>query len=154
MKKTYWNRQGKYQEWVDEISATMPDMYYTDNKYMNVFIAMSNIYYDIYNNGGCNIQDGCYKDALKYIHGFIGKFNSRTAIKDYDYLEDKANEVFEKLMEKDLSFENHGFWNNGRDSKVSMNEQSGECWTYITCGTKYNTEKEFECRKKYGFEEV
>lgn len=154
MKQIYWNQQGKYQDWVNEINKTMPDMYYTDNKYMNVFIAISNIYYDVYNNGGGNILDGCYKDALKFIQKFIGKFNSRTAIKDLDYLEDKTNEVFEKLMDKDLHFENHGFWNEWKNSKISMHKQEGEYWIYITCGTKENVEKEFERRKSYGFEVV
>lgn len=151
---TYWNGNGKYQEWVSKTSKMMPSMYYTDNRYMNVFIAMNNIYYEIYNNGGGNIMDGCYKDALSIIHGFIGKFNSRTAMKDFDYLEDKTNEVFEKLMDKDLSFENHGFWNEWRKRKISMTKQVGEDWLYITCGTEENVKKEFECRKNYGFEVV
>ena len=151
---TYWNSNGKYQEWADRVSETMPRMYYTDNKYMNVFIAMSNIYYEIYNNGGGNIMEGCYKDALKFIHGFIGKFNSRTAMKDFDYLEEKTNEVFEKLMDKDLSFENHGFWNEWKERKISMTKQVGENWIYITCGTEENVKKEFEIRKNYGFKEV
>lgn len=150
----YWNGEGKYQEWVDKVNKTIPDMYYTDNEYMNVFIAMSNIYYEIYNNGGCNIMDGSYKDELKVIHGFIGKFNSRTAMNDLNYLEDKTNEVFEKLMEKDLSFKNYGFWNEWKERKISMSEQVGENWIYITCGTKENVEKEFEERKKCGFSVV
>lgn len=154
MEQTYWNQQGKYQQWVDKISETTPDMHYTDNKYMNVFIAMNNIYHDVYNNGGGNILDGCYKDALKFIQGFIGKFNSRTAIKDLNYLEGKANEVFAKLMDQDLYFENHGFWNEWKNSKISMYKQEGEYWTYITCGTKENVEKEFERRKSYGFKVV
>lgn len=152
---TYWNHNGKYQEWVNTINETMPSMYYTDNKYMNVFIAISNIYYEIYNNVGGNILDGCYTDALEIIHKFIGKFNSRTAMKDFVYLENKTNEIFEKLMNYDLSFENHGFWNEWRNRKISMNEQVGEDWVYITCGTKENMIKEFENRRDtYGFEVV
>lgn len=42
---TYWNNNGKHQEWVERINDTMPSMYDTDNYYMNVFIAFSNIYY-------------------------------------------------------------------------------------------------------------
>lgn len=151
---TYWNSNGKHQEWADKISETMPCMYHTNNKYMNIFIAMSNIYYEIYNNGGCNIMDGGYKNELKLIHKFIGRFNSRTAIKNLDYLEDKMNEVFERLMGKDLSFENYGFWNEWKESKISMDEQVGENWLYITCGTKENVEKEFELRKRRGFSVV
>lgn len=152
--ETYWNGNGKYQEWVDKINETMPSMYNTDNKYMNVFIAMSNIYYEIYNNGGGNIVDGCYTDSLKLIHRFIGKFNSRTAMNDLKYLEEKTNEVFEKLMDKDLSFVNHGFWNEWRERKISMTEQVGDDWAYITCGTEENVKKEFEQRKNYGFKVV
>jgi hypothetical protein len=151
---SYWDGNGKHQDWVNKVSETMPDMYYTDNRYMNVFIAMSNIYYEIYNNGGGNIMDGCYKDALNFIHGFIGKFNSRTAMRDFGYLEDKTNAVFEKLMKEDLSFENYGFWNEWRKRKISMTEHVGEDWLYITCGTEDNVKKEFERRKNSGFEVV
>ena len=99
---TYWNNNGKHQEWVEKINDTMPSMYDTDNYYMNVFIAFSNIYYDIYNNGGGNIEDGCYDDSLRMLDNFLGlgNFNWYQAAHDFDYLEDKANEVFEKLIDK------------------------------------------------------
>ena len=150
----YWNSQGKYQGWVNEIGKTMPSMYYTDNKYMNIFIAMNKVYYDIYNNGGGNLLDGVHKEALEYIREFVGRFNLKRAIKEHDYLEERTNTVFEKLMDKDLSFENHGFWNEWRKRKISMTKQVGEDWIYITCGTKANVEEEFEKRKNYGFEVV
>lgn len=150
---TYWNNNGKYQEWVDKINDTMPSMYDTDNYYMNVFIAFSSIYYDIYNNGGGNIEDGCYDDNLRTLDNFLGlgNFNWYQATHDLDYLEDKANEIFEKLMEQDLSFENHGFWNEWKERKISMEEQKGKNWLYISCGTMANTIKEFNNRKQYGF---
>lgn len=152
----YWNNNGKYQEWVDKINDTMPDMYDTDNKYMNVFIVISKIYYDIYNNGGGNIEDGCYDDKLRTIENFVGlgNFSWYQGTINKEYLEEKTNEIFEKLMEQDLSFENHGFWNEWRNRKVSMSEQIGEDWIYITCGTAENAKKEFEDRQKCGFEVV
>ena len=150
--KTYWNHEGNYQEWVDKIEETTPSMYDTDNEYMNVFLAFSNIYYDIYNNGGGNIED-CYTDKVELIEEFlgVGRFDYDKAIDDKEYLEEKANEVFERLMEQDLSFENHGFWNEWRNRKVSMTEQVGEDWLYITCGTEANVKKELEKRQMCGF---
>ena len=150
---TYWNNNGKHQEWVERINDTIPSMYDTDNYYMNVFIAFSNIYYDIYNNGGGNIEDGCYDDSLRLLDNFLGlgNFNWYQASHDFDYLEDKANEVFEKLIAQDLSFENYGFWNEWKNSLISLNKQEGENWSYITCGTKENMEKEFKTRQNYGF---
>lgn len=150
----YWDSQGEYQEWVDKICETMPSMYYTENKYMNIFIAMNKVYYDIYNNGGGNLLDGIHNEALELIREFVGRFNLKRAIKELDYLEERTNTVFAKLMDKDLSFENHGFWNEWRKRKVSMTKQAGEDWIYITCGTKDNVEKEFEKRKAYGFKVV
>lgn len=153
--KTYWNHEGKYQEWVNKIEETTPSMYDTDNKYMNIFLAFSNIYYDIYNNGGGNIED-CYMDKVSIIEDFLGRgnFDCDRAIFDKEYLEEKANEIFGKLMEQDLSFENHGFWNEWRNRKISMTEQVGEDWIYITCGTEENVKKEFEERQRCGFEVV
>ena len=150
----YWNSQGKYQEWIDKVGETMPSMYYTDNKYMNIFIAMNKVYYDIYNNGGGNLLDGVHKKALEFIREFVGRFNLKRAIKEPDYLEERTNTVFENLMDKDLSFVNHGFWNEWRERKISTTEQVGEDWIYITCGTKENVKKEFENRKNYGFKVV
>lgn len=151
---TYWNGNGKYQEWVDRVIETIPSMYYTDNKYMNTFIAMNKVYYDIYNNGGRNLLDGCHKEALGFIREFVKRFSLKRAIKEYDYLEERTNAVFEELMKEDLSFVNHGFWNEWRKRKISMTEQMGEDWIYITCGTEENVKKEFESRKNHGFKVV
>ena len=128
-------------------------MYDTDNKHMNIFIAMSNIYYD-YNNGGCNLSGSIRKKELDNIREFVGRFNLKRAIKEPDYLEERTNAVFEKLIDKDLSFVNHGFWNEWRERKISMTKQVGKDWIYITCGTEDNVKKEFEARKNYGFKVV
>lgn len=147
---TYWNDNGKYQEWVDKTSKTIPDMYFTDNEYMNTFIEMSNLYYDIYNNGGCNFK----ADKVKRIKSIVNGFKISKARTDHEYLEDVANNIFEFLMDKDLSFENHGFWNEWNKRLVSLSEKTGEDWIYITCGTQENMEKEFDNRQKYGFKVV
>ena len=146
----YWNSNGKYQEWVDKVLKTMPDMYSTDNEYMNIFIEMSNLYYDIYNNGGCNFR----ADKVERIKSIVKGFKISKARTDHEYLEDAANHVFEFLMDKDLSFENHGFWNEWNKHLLSLSEKTGEDWIYITCGTQENMEKEFENRQKYGFKVV
>jgi hypothetical protein len=145
---TYWNNKGKYQEWADEISETMPDMCDTDNKNMNVFIAMTNLYYDIYNNGGGNIEDS-YMLEVEIIKRFLGSFDIEKAVANEEYLEGVTNTVFEKLMNEDLSFENHGFWNECKQNLISRNPQDGENWRFISCGTKANMEKEFEDRKQH-----
>jgi hypothetical protein len=144
---TYWNSNGKYQKFVDEKLKTIPDMYFTDNEYMNLFIEINNLYYDIYNNGGCNFR----LDKVTRIKSVIKNFKISKAISDYDYLEEITDRIFEYLMDKDLTFENYGFWNEWKNSLISLNKHEGENWSYITCGTKDNMKKEFKIRQDYGF---
>lgn len=144
---TYWNSNGKYQKFVDEKLKTIPDMYFTDNEYMNLFIEINNLYYDIYNNGGCNFR----LDKVTRIKSVIKNFKISKAISDYDYLEEITDRIFEYLMDKDLTFENYGFWNEWKNSLISLNKYEGENWSYITCGTKDNMKKEFKIRQDYGF---
>ena len=147
---TYWNSNGKYQKFVDEKLKTITDMYFTDNEYMNLFIEINNFYYDIYNNGGCNFR----LDKVKRIKSVVKNFKISKARSDYDYLEKITDEIFEYLMDKDLTFENHGFWNDWKNRLISLNKHEGENWLYITCGTKDNMEKEFKIRQDYGFSVV
>ena len=147
---TYWNSNGKYQKFVDEKLKTIPDMYFTDNEYMNLFIEINNLYYDIYNNGGCNFR----LDKVTRIKSVIKNFKISKAISDYDYLEEITDRIFEYLMDKDLTFENYGFWNEWKNSLISLNKHEGENWSYITCGTKDNMKKEFKIRQDYGFNVV
>ena len=105
--KAYWNGDGKYQDWYDKIADTMPSMYDTDNSNMNLFIYMSRLYYDIYNNGGANVSDSKkYQKEIDAIASIVKKFRISKAIIDHTYLEECTNMVFQYLQDKDLSFEN------------------------------------------------
>lgn len=55
LEKSYWNGDGKYQAESDAIGALVPNQGKSDNKYVNLFRCMSNVYYDMYNNGGFNL---------------------------------------------------------------------------------------------------
>lgn len=143
---TYWNNNGKYQKFVDEKLKMIPDIYFTDNEYMNLFIEINKLYYDIYNNGGRN----SVLDKVQRIKSVIKNFSFQKCISDHNYLEERTDEVLEYLQNKDLSFENHGFWYEWKNRLISLNKQEGENWSYITCGTKDNMEKEFKNRQKYG----
>lgn len=155
VRNTYWSGNGKYQAWVNKIQSTMPDKYYTSNQYMNLFIAMCNIYYDIYNNGGGNLKSSpVFTKAIEKLKQYIGRFDVRRMIKEPMYLEEKTNKVFEKLMQQDLSFENAYLWVNNQLNLVSMREQNGVGWFVISCGAEPNRLKELKERVAYGFKEV
>lgn len=158
-RNAYWYGTGKYQNWVDKISDTMPNCNKTDNVYMNVFIALSNIYHDIYNNDGGNICDGIYDDDLALINSYLKglkptayeSFHWEQAIDEKEYLEAKMDEIIETLIDKDLCFTNQGFWINYNKREVSLKEPVGGPWIYISIGTESKISEEIKRLKSQGF---
>lgn len=109
----YWNGNGKYQNEADKISKLIPDVGYTNNKYMNLFIIGSNIYHDFYNNGGGNIKYAYDEPITKYLIPFNEYFRidltggaEKIAKKLYNKktLENFFNRVIEIVKDKDLSY--------------------------------------------------
>jgi hypothetical protein len=55
---TYWNNNGIFQKEYDFLSKLIPDNR-TDGTFdLDMIHAVSRIYYDLYNNGGCNNTSG------------------------------------------------------------------------------------------------
>ena len=58
IKNTYWNHNGRFQMYVEELDALIPDAGEVNeprkNKALEKFRVASNCYYDLYNNGLCN----------------------------------------------------------------------------------------------------
>lgn len=52
----YWNSEGKYQEEADQLEKLVPSEGHCQNNDVDLFRVASNIYYDILNNGGCNLN--------------------------------------------------------------------------------------------------
>lgn len=109
----YWHGNGKYQNEADKISKLIPDVGYTNNKYMNLFIIGSNIYHDFYNNGGGNIKYVYDEPITKYLIPFNEHFRidltggaEKIAKKLYNKktLENFFNRVVEIVKDKDLSY--------------------------------------------------
>ena len=112
---------------------------------------MSRLYYDIYNNGGANVSDSKkYQKEIDAVASIVKKFRISKAIIDHTYLEECTNMVFQYLQDKDLSFEDHGFWNDWDNRELSLKKHEGGSWIYITCGTKENRDKEIAKRKACG----
>ena len=50
----YWNNAGKYQELSQKLEKLIPNSGDCEDTRLELFRLVSNAYYDIYNNGGCN----------------------------------------------------------------------------------------------------
>lgn len=53
--KTYWCANGKFQKEIEEIGKFIPTMGKSKNPLIEIARVVQNWYYDVYNNGGCNL---------------------------------------------------------------------------------------------------
>lgn len=54
MANTYWNHNGKHQLLSDALQHLIPATGKSDVAHIELLRCLNNVYYDIYNNGGCN----------------------------------------------------------------------------------------------------
>lgn len=135
MENTYWNENGKHQKEVEKLNKLLPSNGMTKNMYMNLFITVSNVYYDVYNNDGCNLAD-CYEDVIReYIMPFADDIKSlrlnvqmKTLIRNFKNetkLERFMDEVVLYLQDKDLNFEMLQVFFSNEKEELSKNMKEG-----------------------------
>lgn len=132
---SYWNGNGKYQEEQEKLDSLKPSMGMTENKYVNLFLTISNIYYDVYNNGGGNLKDSYPERIEKYIVPFADELKSLrlnvkldTLIRNFkkeDKLEAFLDEVIMYLQNKDLNYKKYSVFFNNDTEELSKVEKEG-----------------------------
>lgn len=65
---SYWEERGKYQAQADILNKMIPDEGESTDTRIELYRCVCNIYYDLYNNGGCNLTNPVRKRELDYIH--------------------------------------------------------------------------------------
>jgi len=100
---TYWNGKGKYEILLKKLSPLLPREGFTENAYLNLLILTKNIYYDIYNNGGCNLDSKYYKEK---INEYVMPFAKETGFKKYliKKTKDYNYEMLEEFVDKVILF--------------------------------------------------
>lgn len=98
---TYWEGNGKYQEFVNSIKGSPRG--YTNNPYLNLYHIACNLYYDVYNNNGGNITQCYLEDIKKYGMRKINRNIFR--ITQVEKMEKAMDKIFKFLLDKDLSYE-------------------------------------------------
>lgn len=163
MEKIYWNGTGKYQEELGRIEKLTPNMCKTDNKYVNLFLTASSIYYDVYNNGGCNIAHCYIKDIEKYLIPFASEFRMsftgepekiEKRFCNKKTLENFMNRAIELVIDKDLTYTQYVIYQDFDNSKISKEPKAG--FEKIVFGEEdyYNRWIETRLSKSWGFEMV
>lgn len=141
-KNTYWNDNGKYQEERSELNKLIPDYGYTSNAYLNLYLITLNVYYDVYNNGGCNLEDTYAESIEKYMLPFASDLKAlrlnvkmKTLIKNFmneEKLESFMDEVILFVSTKDLNFTMYTLYFNDKKEELSKTYKDG--YSTITFG--------------------
>ncbi len=72
---TYWNKRGKHQAKFDQLHCDLvPNEGFASTEHGELLRMVSNVYYDVYNNGGCNLDCGRKPDwnGMVYLLSKIG----------------------------------------------------------------------------------
>ncbi len=103
---TYWNDSGKYQSYYDKIKYFVPAIGESDNPDIELLRCMSNIYYDVYNNGGINFD--VWHEQIKYLNQFMVSQGVHIDWLGLDYKFDQYK-VWEEVIDSWYDEEN-GWW--------------------------------------------
>ncbi|MEQ2561459.1 hypothetical protein [Sutterella wadsworthensis] len=97
MEMTYW--KGKETKDSKELSNKMVSIGYTENEVFNAYISLTKIYYDCYNNGGCNLDYDDYSNQ-SYLYELVERIlNADIGIQFGEInLEEDVEELLEKLL--------------------------------------------------------
>ena len=141
LKNCYWNGNGRHQAFVEALEERLPGYGYTSNVYVNLFIAMSHLYYDAYNNGGGNIEDCYMRDFQQHIKPYLGdKVDPQAFIYGNDVrMEQMMDIAIAYIQEKNLDFPVYACWVNHMEEKLSMVEPGKDVdtkgkWHKVTFG--------------------
>ena len=138
MENTYWNETGKHQSFISEALDKAPSFGFTNNSYLNALISLSNLYYDTYNNGGCNIDDRYIRDFKKHAESFVSHSVLCSFVNENHAEMERNMDLFlEYLKDKSLDYDAYNVWISYDDkcfSLVKPPENDGKQWTPVTFG--------------------
>lgn len=127
-KNTYWAGKGKYRDFIENLAEKMPGHGYTSNVYVNIYLVMAHLYYDVYNNGGGNIEDCFAKDFQNRVKPYLDNEVSLQPFinEDFAKMEEMVNVAFEFIIDKDLDFPIYRKWCNHDERVISDVKPVGE----------------------------
>lgn len=131
---SYWENTGNHEELNKALSNSIPSIGMTSNAYVNLYITSVKVYYDVYNNGGTNL-DVLYKHIEEFIKPFDSDLKSlrfnvkeRTLtnnLKNLEKLERFMDEVILYLQDKDMEYDKKVVYVNFNTGHLSNAPQKG-----------------------------
>lgn len=170
MEMTYWN--GKETKDSKELSNKMVSIGYTENEVFNAYISLTKIYYDCYNNGGCNLDYDDYSNQ-SYLYELVerilnadigiqfGEINLEEDVEelleklltededgDYIHLELLMDLAIKEICKKNTDFKKYSVWQNYDRQLLSYSEKNDKNWSEVSFGNQNDFESWTSHREK------
>lgn len=92
--KTYWNRTRKQPLITEYVAQFVPNKGFTENDYVNAYIAANKIYYDFYSNGHANLFDDFLRESDDpWINELVEHFTIIKNELDFKITEKSSDEI-------------------------------------------------------------
>lgn len=108
MTNVYWTHKGQEQELYDKMVMLVCNFGFTENEFLNCYIAMRLMYADLYSTNGY----GHSREFRDYVPLYIAPFISVDAslLSSFEYIEEKMTETLLFVKDKDLSYPVFPLW--------------------------------------------
>ena len=100
---SYWGEKGKYQELADKMDKAIPVRGEATDTRVEMVRVARNVYYDIFNNGGCNLMDGWARN--NELNTLLAKFPSDILEEYMEIYEEEQNHEDVDSTESDAMFD-------------------------------------------------
>ena len=95
-KLSYWNNNGKYEKQAQQIRKDVPASGHAENVAVELYRCSANVYYEIYNNGGCNMGMNASDDRWSE----HSKNTQLLLLASYGIDTSKIEDMVEKMVEE------------------------------------------------------
>ena len=100
---SYWGEKGKYQELADKMDRAIPVRGEATDTRVEMVRVARNVYYDIFNNGGCNLMDGWARN--NELNTLLAKFPSDILEEYMEIYEEEQNHEDVNSTESDAMYD-------------------------------------------------
>jgi hypothetical protein len=110
---SYWSSKGRYEKQSAQITEDVPASGHAENVAVELYRCAQNVYYEIYNNGGCNLGCDAWDDRSEF-----SKNSQLQHISSYGIDTSKIDDLVDKMVEEYKTEREHDYYDNSESEEM------------------------------------
>lgn len=110
---SYWNSTGTYEKQSAQITEDVPASGHAENVAIELYRCAQNVYYEIYNNGGCNLGMDASDDRSEF-----SKNSQLQHIASYGIDTSNIDDLVDKMVEEYETEKEHDYYDNSESEAM------------------------------------